>query len=412
MAQVNPLTREVLVKLVYYGPGLCGKTTSLQKIHASSPPETRGQIVSLATPVDRTLYFDFLPLRAQSVRGHHLRLQLFTVPGQVYFNATRKLVLTGSDGVIFVADSQRDRMDANLESLENLASNLEDHDRSLANIPLVLQYNKRDLPTALDVEEMNASLNALGVPVIESNASKGEGVLEALDTLVRLVLDDLERRNVLGSVRPPPPTPKFGRADAGFAAQVEMASQELKLPDEPSTREREFTPLIAPASPPSSVPPTLTNDGSVEMSSLSAEMSEGDRTSEGDIMRATVAPPSGLPSVLLSKGPRFTALFPDDEADVASLEEALDGAEFARVVEHAGGLVRRMLRQAGSEAEIGEAGSHPALLAPLIGLEPQRYLAFERVVRRAETGGPIDEKDALRALALMLEVRSRLDRAY
>ena len=143
MAQVNPLTREVLVKLVYYGPGLCGKTTSLQKIHAFSPPETRGQIVSLATPVDRTLYFDFLPLRAQSVRGHHLRLQLFTVPGQVYFNATRKLVLTGADGIIFVADSQRDRMDANLESLENLATNLDEHHRSLANVPLVLQYNKR-----------------------------------------------------------------------------------------------------------------------------------------------------------------------------------------------------------------------------------------------------------------------------
>src|SRR5262249_55413304 len=164
-----------------------------------SPAETRGQIVSLATPVDRTLYFDFLPLRAQSVRGHHLRLQLFTVPGQVYFNATRKLVLTGADGIIFVADSQRDRMDANLESLENLATNLEDHQRSLSGVPLVLQYNKRDLPTAVAVEEMDSALNALGVPTVCTNASKGEGVLESLDTLVRLVLDDLERRNVLGS---------------------------------------------------------------------------------------------------------------------------------------------------------------------------------------------------------------------
>ena len=120
VAQVNPLTREVLIKLVYYGPGLGGKTTTLQKVHTASPPETRGKIVSLATPVDRTLYFDFMPLRVGPVHGYPVRLQLFTVPGQVYFNATRKLVLTGADGVVFVADSQRDRQDANLESLQNL----------------------------------------------------------------------------------------------------------------------------------------------------------------------------------------------------------------------------------------------------------------------------------------------------
>ena len=190
MAQINPLTRELLIKLVYYGPGLGGKTTSLKRIHEASPVETRGQIVSLATPVDRTLYFDFLPLRADSIRGHHVRLQLFTVPGQVYFNATRKLVLTGADGVVFVADSQRARMDANLESFENLAENLEAQGRSLSEMPLILQYNKRDLPGALTRSQLDAHLNTLGRQSHTASAIDGSGVVESL----RLILEQVIRR--------------------------------------------------------------------------------------------------------------------------------------------------------------------------------------------------------------------------
>src|SRR6185369_3807079 len=135
MPVVNPLARELVFKVVYYGPGLGGKTTSLQYIHATAKPEHRGKMVSLATPVDRTLYFDFLPIRVPNVRGHSVRLQLFTVPGQVYYNATRKLVLTGADGVVFVADSQRARLDADLESLANLKENLREHGRQLAEVP-------------------------------------------------------------------------------------------------------------------------------------------------------------------------------------------------------------------------------------------------------------------------------------
>lgn len=404
MAQVNPLTREVLVKLVYYGPGLCGKTTSLQCIHASSPAETRGQIVSLATPVDRTLYFDFLPLRAQSVRGHHLRLQLFTVPGQVYFNATRKLVLTGADGVIFVADSQRDRLEANLESLENLAANLEDHQRSLANIPLVMQYNKRDLPTALEVSELDAALNALGVPVVCTNASKGEGVLEALDTLVRLVLEDLERRNVLGSVRPPQPEPpKFQRAEPGFAQQVELASQELRMPEEPSTRVEEHTPMVAPAS----VPPAPAVPSSVPPTQLMTPSDE--RTSEADVLRPTVAPPGRAPT--RPEGPSFATLFPEDFEEAASIEAALAELQYARAIEIAGALARRTLRQVGSEADAPDAALHPSLVLHLVGFDGPRWLSFERLVRRAETGGPVDERDALIAYATAVEIRLRADRA-
>src|SRR5512138_2887295 len=154
MASVNPLSRELVFKIVYYGPGLGGKTTTLEHIHATAKPEHRGKLVSLATPVDRTLYFDFLPVRLPTVRGMHVRLQLFTVPGQVYFNATRKLVLTGADGVVFVADSQLVRADANLESLENLRENLVEQGRDLESVPIVLAYNKRDLPDVLGIEEL------------------------------------------------------------------------------------------------------------------------------------------------------------------------------------------------------------------------------------------------------------------
>ena len=148
MASLNPLTRELVFKIVFYGPGLGGKTTTLQFIHATTKPEHRGKMVSLATPTDCTLYFDFLPLRVPRVRGMSVRLQLFTVPGQVYYGATRKLVLSGADGVVFVADSQSGRMDANQESLEDLVANLAEHNRDLAKMPHTFHWNKRDCPTS------------------------------------------------------------------------------------------------------------------------------------------------------------------------------------------------------------------------------------------------------------------------
>src|SRR5258706_2323841 len=154
MASVNALTRELVFKIVYYGPGLSGKTTTLQHIHATVRPEHKGKMVSLATPVDRTLYFDFLPIRIPHVRGLGVRLQLFTVPGQVHYNATRKLVLTGADGVVMVFDSQRARIDANLETLEDLNDNLNAHGKTLSEMPHVIQYNKRDLYDVTPIEEL------------------------------------------------------------------------------------------------------------------------------------------------------------------------------------------------------------------------------------------------------------------
>jgi len=194
MPVVNPLAREVVFKIVYYGPGLGGKTSSLQHVHATTKAEHRGKMVSLATPVDRTLYFDFLPIRIPNLKDLTVRLQLFTVPGQVYYNATRKLVLTGADGVVFVADSQRVRLEANLESLRNLHENLEEQGRQLDETPHILQYNKRDLSELISIEELEQRLNPHAAPSFASVATAGDGVYEALEAITRAVLEDFENR--------------------------------------------------------------------------------------------------------------------------------------------------------------------------------------------------------------------------
>jgi signal recognition particle receptor subunit beta len=219
MATLNPHAREVVLKLVYYGPGLCGKTTTLEHLHRTAKPEAKGRLVSLATPVDRTLYFDFLPLRVPSIRGLQVRLQLFTVPGQVHFNATRKLVLTGSDGVVFVSDSQLARADANLESLENLRENLETEGTPA--LPLVFQHNKRDLPDVLPLTELEAMLNPEGAPSVGSVARTGEGVYQALEKIVDRVLDDLARKlpSTGGAA-----LPSIAREEGGLAAALRRVS--------------------------------------------------------------------------------------------------------------------------------------------------------------------------------------------
>ncbi|AKV01852.1 gliding motility protein MglA [Labilithrix luteola] len=192
MASVNPHTRELVFKLVFYGPGLGGKTTTLQYIHAATKPEHRGKMVSLATPTDRTLYFDFLPIRVPRVRGMAVRLQLFTVPGQVYYAATRKLVLSGADAVVFVADSQSGRLDTNKESLEDLHTNLAEHNRSLAEVPHTFHWNKRDLSDLVPIEELERRFNLLGAPSLGTVATKGEGVFEGLERITRLLLKTYE----------------------------------------------------------------------------------------------------------------------------------------------------------------------------------------------------------------------------
>jgi small GTP-binding protein len=196
MTFINYASREINCKIVYYGPGLCGKTTNLQYIYDKSNAAARGKLISLATETDRTLFFDFLPLELGTVRGFKTRFHLYTVPGQVFYDASRKLILKGVDGVIFVADSQVERMDANVEAIENLKLNLKSQGYDLQTIPYVLQLNKRDLPNVASVEEMTALLKQKNPPepVVEAVAAKGTGVFETLKSVAKLVLADLTRQ--------------------------------------------------------------------------------------------------------------------------------------------------------------------------------------------------------------------------
>jgi len=193
MTFINYASREINCKIVYYGPGLCGKTTNIQWIHQQANPEKRGKLVSLATETDRTLFFDFLPLDMGTVKGFKVRFHLYTVPGQVFYDASRKLILRGCDGVIFVADSQRPRMEANIEAIANLATNLKDNGFDIRSIPYVLQLNKRDMPTAEKADEMERLLRFRNEPMIEGVASQGVGVIETLKACARQILMELQR---------------------------------------------------------------------------------------------------------------------------------------------------------------------------------------------------------------------------
>jgi mutual gliding-motility protein MglA len=190
---INFPAREINCKLVYYGPGLGGKTANLQWIYDKTGAQQKGKMISLATETDRTLFFDFLPLDLGTVRGFKTRFHLYTVPGQVFYEASRKLILKGADGVVFVADSQEERLDANFETLENLREHLKEHGLSFETIPYVLQLNKRDLPNAMPVEELKKQLQAKGEPVVEAIAVQGVGIFETLKDVAKLVLAELKK---------------------------------------------------------------------------------------------------------------------------------------------------------------------------------------------------------------------------
>ena len=193
MTFINYASREINCKIVYYGPGLCGKTTNLQHIFESTAPQSRGKLISLATETDRTLFFDFMPLELGTVRGFKTRFHLYTVPGQVFYDASRKLILKGVDGVVFVADSQEDRMDANVESLYNLEENLQTQGYDLMKLPYVLQLNKRDLPNIIPADELAAELRRKEEPVVEAVAATGAGVFDTLKAVAKQVLTELRK---------------------------------------------------------------------------------------------------------------------------------------------------------------------------------------------------------------------------
>jgi signal recognition particle receptor subunit beta len=195
MSFINYSSREINCKIVYYGPGLCGKTTNLQFIYNKTNPDLKGKMISLATETERTLFFDFLPLALGQIRGFKTRFHLYTVPGQVFYDASRKLILKGVDGVVFVADSQIERMEANIESLDNLKLNLAEQGYDLHKTPCVMQYNKRDLPNSAPLAEIQKVLNPSEMPEFEACATTGEGVFETLKAVARLVLRELKQMN-------------------------------------------------------------------------------------------------------------------------------------------------------------------------------------------------------------------------
>src|SRR5262245_20553387 len=299
-------------------------------------------MVSLATPVDRTLYFDFLPVRLPKIRGYTIRLQLFTVPGQVYYNATRKLVLTGADGVVFVGDSQRERLEANIESLENLKENLREHGISLEALPHIFQYNKRDLPTAAAQEELESTLNRLAAPSFATVATTGAGIFEALEAMTRAVIRDLREKRVLWADDDAPAS-----TSAEFAAQEEGIIQSLLQVSSPRA-ERAADP--APV----------------------AQRQRAD--SPRPFARPTPAslpPPAALAA---SAGAIFAPLFAAEELELLrNVEAALGAGDGARVVELVEPAATRELAAAASSAGEG-APRDPLLAALLLGVEGRRYL--------------------------------------
>ena len=226
MVMINRATKEMTFKVVYYGPGLCGKTTNLEYIYSSAHPDRKGKLLTVATETDRTLFFDFLPMELGTIRGMKVRVQLYTVPGQVFYDATRRIVLRGSDGVVFVADSQRVMMDANIESLDNLKTNLRLNSLDPETVPLALQYNKQDLPDAATQEELDAKLNWRHVPSFLSVATTGLGVNETLKKVIELVIRKLQ------------------------AADAQFGGREAESPQRPAEKE----PAPLPVQPPAPIP--------------------------------------------------------------------------------------------------------------------------------------------------------------
>ena len=417
MASVNPHTRELVFKLVFYGPGLGGKTTTLQYIHAATKPEHRGKMVSLATPTDRTLYFDFLPIRVPRVRGMAVRLQLFTVPGQVYYAATRKLVLSGADGVTFVADSTASRTDVNQESLDDLHANLAEHNRSLEEIPHTFHWNKRDLSDVLSLEELDRRFNHQHAPSLGTVATKGEGVFEGLERITRLVLKAYERdpkvrieatNDPRSSGTAPGSEPRISE-DGIAVALRQMETQGVEAPTKISQslpnphRNISDKPKRESDEPSNPAARRRTPGAWATRSALDPPMRDSSSQTPRSSCRTSSPTTSSLPQAPARPRSRSPISSPKAERDrvAASRSDASRRADAVNAILACDVLVTRVLASAAGLVGTLDAPRDPALVSLLLGLDGPRYLNFRTVVRAARHQRNRDDEGRARVLLVL-----------
>jgi mutual gliding-motility protein MglA len=424
MASVNPHTRELVFKLVFYGPGLGGKTTTLQYIYAATKSEHRGKMVSLATPTDRTLYFDFLPIRVPRVRGMAVRLQLFTVPGQVYYAATRKLVLSGADAVVFVADSQAGRMETNQESLDDLHANLAEHNRRLEEVPHTFHWNKRDLSELVPIDELDRRFNQYGAPSLGTVATRGEGVFEGLERITRLVLKAYENdpKVKIEATAGTPNVSEDGVARALRQMETQGGEAPTKvsqaLPDLTAVRASlssafETQPGVAPAPVlPSSPPPAEPMNLRGTLASEGQDNKKRAATVTGPHQKVTVpeAQPASMPetSVMppMSGGFSLAELWPEaDRERVRQAEQMIAARDAVNAILACDMLVTRIFASAASLFGTLDAPRDPAVVALMLGLDGPRYLQFRTSVRAARHREAVTMRDAVECFAFSVEAR-------
>jgi len=387
MATTNHHTREINFKIVYYGAGLCGKTTSLQYLHQALRPEPRGPLVMLPTSTDRTLYFDFLPLKLPKLGGYTTRIHLYTVPGQVHYNATRKLVLTGADGIVFIVDSQRSRMAANTESLQNLRENLDEQQRSLDQVPWVIQYNQRDQPELGPLPELEAEINKAGVQGFETIATRGDGVYDALKAIVRLVLTSY-RNQEMG------PKGKPGRPLSQETSSVRAAARSLQE----GLRAASHGETVK--TPAGSVARAATQFEENFRSSFEAAIEQSPEVQAA--RRAKTRPSTeGSLSQLVSRDAARLA--------ITEVETQLQTGDSASAVQLALRNLRTMAREVAGALTTESGMNTLAMSAFLLGLPPSRFLHLRELEERAGGGGGITSADALFALFILADFALRLE---
>ncbi len=400
MAALNPLTSELVFKIVFYGPGLGGKTTTLQHVYGASKPENRGSMVSLATDTERTLYFDFLPLQVLKIRNLSVRLQLFTVPGQVHYGATRKLVLNGCDGVVFVADSQAARLEANQESLDDLNANLLEQGLALSRVPHQFHWNKRDLPDVVPVTELDRRLNLFSAPSIETVATTGEGVFRGLELITRAVFHAYKAELPEGKKGAKPPV--FLDAEEVGLTDALRDLADSRPVSRPAMSARTSTPEThARATAPLPRPHVDTTRSAAKIETM--HIAQAPPMATMHVAQAPTIAPVTAASFSLAD------LWPENERDGVRRAEALIGARDATsAVIACDVLLTRILDAVAPLVDDGARDA--ATRALLLGVDGARYVAFRIVAKAAKERRDVNVRDALECYTVVLDARRGLTR--